>query len=112
MPDLLVRLERVRRAERISQARIAREIGVSQGHLSKVLRGKATLSQKLGGCLAKWMSNWEERSGAMLPTQRRVAFLVESIHSQCIELMHLLRAGKANDVERSSGAETPGGDAD
>ncbi|WP_156843245.1 helix-turn-helix domain-containing protein [Novosphingobium aquimarinum] len=47
MAEVIHEIERIRLAARISQAEISLTLGVTQGHYSKVINGKAELSLKL-----------------------------------------------------------------
>lgn len=89
MTDPRAQVEEVRAAERLSQAQIARILGVTQGHYSKVVTGRAPLTEKLRAR----MDDWLRTRGLVASTEAHVALrmqeLAASIRRECIELMHL-----------------------
>jgi transcriptional regulator with XRE-family HTH domain len=88
MVELIHEIERIRLAARISQAEISLTLGVTQGHYSKVINGKAELSSKLQERMEAWISGHEDGGQDSL-TSRRMKQLAASIRQQCMELMHL-----------------------
>ncbi len=95
MAELIHDVERIRLAARILQAEISLILGVTQGHYSKVINGKAELSTKLQERMQDWISTRDE-VGSETTTARRMKHLAVSIRQQCMELMHL--AGLSDEV--------------
>lgn len=92
MGDIIKEVENRQRATRMSQAEIARQLGVSQGQLSKVLAGKVPLTKKMSNRMAVWLA----RTGSI------EAVSAQEILKKCIELMHLIRRHiNPNDVSSS-----------
>ncbi|WP_030540852.1 helix-turn-helix transcriptional regulator [Sphingobium sp. DC-2] len=87
MTVVIHEIERVRLAARISQTEISQILGVTQGHYSKVINGKADLSRKLEERMRSWIG--AQDAGAETSTSRRIKQLAVSIRQQCMELMHL-----------------------
>ncbi len=95
MAEVIHEIERIRLAARISQAEISLTLGVTQGHYSKVINGKAELSSKLQERMQAWISAQGD-AGHETTTARRMKQLAVSIRQQCMELMHL--AGLPSEV--------------
>jgi transcriptional regulator with XRE-family HTH domain len=92
MSDLLATIEAARFRGRLSQSEVARVLGVTQGHYSKVIMRRVPLTAGL----CERMEAWLERQEAPLelnPAAERIHELVSSIRRECIELMHLVRLG-------------------
>ncbi|WP_323717270.1 helix-turn-helix transcriptional regulator [Paracoccus aminovorans] len=81
MVDLIEDVEARRQAARMSQAEIARELGISQGQLSKVMARKVALTSKMTARMSRWLG--KDSKGA--------EDLDQEILKKCIELMHLLQ---------------------
>lgn len=81
MVDLIDDVEGRRQATRMSQAEVAREIGISQGQLSKIMARKVALTSKMSIRMSRWL---EERP-------EEAANLDREILEKCIDLMHLLQ---------------------
>lgn len=81
MVDLIGEMEVRRQALHLSQDEVAARIGVSQGHYSKIIKGKAPLTPKM----AERMTGWLASAG---PLDRDNA---QEILEKCMELMHLLQ---------------------
>ena len=81
MVDLIEEVEARRQALRLSQEKVAAEIGFSQGHYSKVTKGGVPMTPKM----AAKMTNWLADEGALGKGS------AEEILEKCMELMHLLR---------------------
>ncbi|WP_121904509.1 helix-turn-helix transcriptional regulator [Sphingomonas sp. PP-CE-3A-406] len=88
MIEVIHEIERIRLAARISQAEISLALGVTQGHYSKVINGKAELSSKLQERMQAWIGA-QDNAGHETTTARRMRQLAVSIRQQCMELMHL-----------------------
>jgi len=88
MAEVIHEIERIRLAARISQAEVSLVLGVTQGHYSKVINGKAELSLKLHERMQEWI-NSQANTGHETATARRMKQLAISIRQQCMELMHL-----------------------
>ena len=87
--DLILSVDEARRAKRMSQLDIAKLLGISQGHYSKVFSGRAPLSAKLTGRMEAWLgSSGQEPIGSN--ASRRINQLAMSIRRECMELMHLV----------------------
>lgn len=99
MAEVIHEIERIRLAARISQAEISLTLGVTQGHYSKVINGKAELSSKLRERMQTWISVQDD-AGQETTTTRRMKQLAVSIRQQCMELMHL--AGLSDEVIEGS----------
>ncbi len=65
---------------RLSQSEIAQRLGCTQGHYSKVIKGKAPLSPKLSARMKKWV----KAEGVSDAEEGR------KIVEKCIELMHMV----------------------
>lgn len=93
MSDLLLDLEKVRFRARLSQEQIARALGVTQGHYSKLITGKVPLRAHLQGRIEAWLERQGSARGASEPVDR-INELASSIRRQCIELMHLVQGAE------------------
>lgn len=82
MRDLISEVENLRQSKRMSQAEVARQMGVSQGQYSKVIARRVPLAAKMTVRMRSWLEQHEST----------VASLDHDIREKCIELMHLLRA--------------------
>lgn len=87
--DLILSVEEARRAQRMSQATVARALVVTQGHYSKVTSRQVPLSDKLAGRMEVWLG---ESVNAPVgdAAARRIHELAASIRKECMELMHLV----------------------
>lgn len=88
MSSLLMSLESARKARHLRQAELAKLLEVTQGHYSKVVKGVVPLSASLEMRIRQWI----DAQGVEVDEQdraRRMKELANSIHSQCIALMHL-----------------------
>ena len=65
MTDVLRFLEAARRDSGLTQSAVARDLGMTQGHYSKVVRGIAPLSLRLGGRIEKWLAMRGVSAGAV-----------------------------------------------
>ncbi|MYA86853.1 MAG: helix-turn-helix transcriptional regulator [Boseongicola sp. SB0662_bin_57] len=81
MTDLIATTENLRRSERMSQAEVAREMGISQGHYSKVVAKRVPLAPKMATRVTVWLQQRETTS----------AGVDHEIITKCMELMHLLQ---------------------
>lgn len=88
MTKIISALEKIRRVERLKQEELARSLGISQGHFSKVLSGKAPLSGKLEAQISTWLQQQGHSSDGDAKSHR-IRELTNSIRQQCMELMHL-----------------------
>lgn len=91
MRDLIAEVESLRQSERMSQAEVAGQLGVSQGQYSKVVAKRVPLAPKMAAKLAAWLNQRDATT----------ANLDREILDKCIELMHLLQ-------ERVNAADKPG----
>ena len=99
-PDPVISTESARRRLGKSQSQIAEALGITQGHYSKVAKGKAALSPALEGQMNDWL---EKNAQPVLldAGAHRMRELASSIRMQCIELMHLAdRAMSASPSDR------------
>lgn len=81
MADLIVEVEARRQAARMSQAEVAREVGISQGQYSKVVAGKVALTAKMSVKMRRWLSGGDSPQ----------ADIDREILLKCIDLMQLLQ---------------------
>ena len=88
MVDVVGSVEEARRQERLSQLEVAQSLGVTQGHYSKVVAGRVSLSPALAERMEQWLVESGRQRGGNAST-RRMRELATSIRSQCMELMHL-----------------------
>lgn len=88
MKDPRGRLEDARAAARLSQAAMAKIIGVTQGHYSKVITGKVPLTEGLRDRMNAWLAAHPSPAGSA-DVPLRMQELAASIRRECIELMHL-----------------------
>ncbi|MCM5554070.1 helix-turn-helix transcriptional regulator [Pleomorphomonas sp. NRK KF1] len=58
IPEIVRRVESKRRETLMSQVELSRLLNVHQGHLSKILSGKAPLSKKMSLRMADLLSDW------------------------------------------------------
>lgn len=89
MTDVLRFLEAARRDAGLTQSAVARDLGMTQGHYSKVVRGIAPLPLRLGGRIEEWLA-MRGVSADAVPASDRARVLAASIRRQCLELMRLL----------------------
>jgi len=82
MSNLIEEVENVRQSERMSQAEVAHQMRVSQGHYSKVVANRVPLAPKMAARMKAWL---EQR-------KQTAANIDREILDKCIELMHLLSA--------------------
>jgi transcriptional regulator with XRE-family HTH domain len=82
MSDLIAEVENVRQSARMSQAEVAHQMGVSQGHYSKVVANRVPLAPKMAAKMIAWLEQSESTA----------ASIDREILEKCMELMHLLRA--------------------
>ena len=97
--DLILSVEEVRRSRRMPQVEVARALEITQGHYSKVVTLRATLSNRL----AERMESWLVASGqAPLggDATLRIQQLAASIRQECMELMHLVGLTETAEPER------------
>lgn len=95
MSDLIAEVESVRQSERMSQAEIAHQTGVSQGQYSKVVAGRVPLTPKMAARMRAWLERREQKS---MSNDREIL-------DKCIELMHLLRARVAEGKVSGNGGD-------
>ncbi|WP_445682726.1 helix-turn-helix domain-containing protein [Radicibacter daui] len=81
MTDLINELEAARQARRISQAEVAGDLGISQGHYSKIVARNVTLTRKMSLRMSDWLGRHDGHASD--PRLREVL-------SKCIDLMHSL----------------------
>jgi transcriptional regulator with XRE-family HTH domain len=86
---------------RQSQQQVARALGVTQGHYSKVITSKTPLSDKLKVRMEAWLA---ERGTIVAgdAASRRMHELAASIRRECMELMHLV--GRATNISGPRGS--------
>jgi transcriptional regulator with XRE-family HTH domain len=89
MTDLIAEVENVRQSQRMSQAEVAHQMGVSQGQYSKVVANRVPLAPKMATRMKAWL---EQRD------------IDRVILAKCIEMMHLLRAriDAAEEIDKKS----------
>lgn len=87
--DLVSSIERARRQRGLTQAELAEELGVTQGHFSKVARKVSPLSDKLEKRALAWLEVHGGPPEADDAAALRMKELASSIRAQCMELMHL-----------------------
>ncbi len=87
-PDSAISVEVARRRLGRSQAEIATALGITQGHYSKVVKGRVPLSPALEGRMKEWL---EEGMQPLIvdSSAHRMRELAVSIRMQCTELMHI-----------------------
>jgi transcriptional regulator with XRE-family HTH domain len=91
---------------RQSQDQVARALGVSQGHYSKVITARVPLTDKLKARMEAWLA----AHGTPVTgddASRRMHELAASIRRECMELMHLV--GRATNIARPGGSGTGSG---
>jgi len=88
MVKIISSVENVRRDERMRQDELARLLGISQGHYSKVLAGKVPLSGKLENRISSWLDE-QGRENKSDAKSHRIRELTNSIRAQCMELIQL-----------------------
>lgn len=88
MPDSAISVEVARRRLGRSQAELAAALGITQGHYSKVVKGRVPLSPALEGRMKEWL---EEGMQPLVvdSSAHRMRELLASIRMQCTEFMHL-----------------------
>lgn len=86
--DSAISVEAARRRLGKSQAEVATALGITQGHYSKVVKGRVPLSPSLEGRMKKWL---EEGMQPLVvdASAHRMRELAVSIRMQCTELMHI-----------------------
>lgn len=87
--DPMSALERVRRQRGLRQAELAKALGVTQGHYSKLARGIVPLSSKVHGRTVAWLKEYGGPIEGDDAATVRMKKLASSIRAQCMELMHL-----------------------
>lgn len=97
--DSIAQLEPLRRRLRLTQIAFASQLGVTQGHYSKVVRGIIPPGQRLSASIAQLLSE-SDQAGSETSDElaARISALAASIQRQCIELMHLAEAARARDI--------------
>lgn len=75
-------------AARLSQAAVARALGVTQGHYSKVVSNRAPLTERLKEHMESWLVK-QGATGSGSEATLRMQQLASSIRRECMELMHL-----------------------
>lgn len=101
--DLILSVDEARRAKRMSQLEIADQLGISQGHYSKVLSRSVGLSAKLTVKMEDWLEvSGKEAIGSY--ASRRISQLAMSIRRECMELMHLVGLAETEDISGHAGA--------
>jgi transcriptional regulator with XRE-family HTH domain len=88
MTDFQARVERARLRARLSQAQVSQTFQITQGHYSKVIKGKVTLTDKLRHKMEAWLVKQEDPVKG-IPTAQRLQELAASIQIECMEIMHL-----------------------
>jgi transcriptional regulator with XRE-family HTH domain len=94
MTDLIAEVENVRQSQRMSQAEVAHQMGVSQGQYSKVVANRVPLAPKMATRMKAWL---EQRESTASDIDRVIL-------AKCIEMMHLLRAriDAAEEIDKKS----------
>jgi transcriptional regulator with XRE-family HTH domain len=88
---LIARVESKMRKTGANQSTVASDCGLSQPHISKVLRGKIRLADKTAAKLESWLTS--ERAEAPSPALSRIARKLESLTPERrMQFMHLLAA--------------------
>jgi hypothetical protein len=89
-------VEQARLKVRLSQAQLGRTLEITQGHYSKVMSGKAPLTDDLWQKMEAWLKTQE---GPVIGPQvsRRMQELAASIRRECMELMHLVTLASDSD---------------
>lgn len=87
-PGSVISIESARRRVGKSQTQIAAQLGVTQGHYSKVVKGRVPLSPALASRMTEWLESNRQLVTADAGAHR-MRELATSICLQCIELMHL-----------------------
>ena len=88
MSNLMARLEQARLAARMSQQQLAEKLGVSQGHYSKVVTGRAPLGDGMRESVDAWLKA-QGTDGVAPDVTKRMQELAASIRRECTELMQL-----------------------
>ena len=94
MIDPRPRVEAARMASRLSQSQLARRLGVTQGHYSKVVTAKVPLSEGLRLRMEDWLGAQED-GAARSDARHRMHELAVSIRRECMELMQLVEMAEA-----------------
>lgn len=89
MSELIEEVERQRTAKRLSQAELADILQVTQGHYSKVVSGKVSLTNILAERMQGYLSKAKLPEGDT-PESGRVLELLNEIRNKCIEIMQSL----------------------
>jgi transcriptional regulator with XRE-family HTH domain len=89
MTDRINSLEHARRQLGLGQADLAKILGMTQGHYSKVVRRKVPLSSKLEDSMRVWLDANGVANNVEGGSELRMRELAASIRTQCIELMQL-----------------------
>lgn len=89
MADILGTIEEARRTARQSQEQVARALGVSQAHYSKVITAKVPLTDELRAQMESWLAARSVGAGGD-EASRRMHELAASIRRECKELMDLV----------------------
>lgn len=89
MTDMINSLEHTRRQLGLAQSDLAKILGVTQGHYSKVVRRKVPLSSKLEDSMRVWLDANGVAKEVEGGSELRMRELAASIRTQCIELMQL-----------------------
>lgn len=95
MTDSIQAADVARRRLRLRQGEVARELGITQGHYSKVLNRHAPLTHKLDQRIMEWLSSRAQPTDGDAASAR-MRDLAASIRGQCIELMHLVEQVSAD----------------
>jgi transcriptional regulator with XRE-family HTH domain len=74
--DLIANIEARRRLLRMSQQALALEIGMTQGHYSKLLRGRAPLASSAEAKLSAWLEQTDDRGRQQNEESQRLAALI------------------------------------
>jgi transcriptional regulator with XRE-family HTH domain len=93
--ELLRLVEEGREARELSQANIALACNISQGHLSKILKGKVKLGRRARVALAAWLHSEEAiqtvgGSDQMTDLVRRLSTKSEKMHNLIMHILKLL----------------------
>lgn len=87
--DLVDEVERRRVLQRIAQRRLATDLQITQGHYSKIIRGKIPVGKRAVAAMSAWL---EVQSGPPRDAKRSLSIveLAGEISMQCIKLARLM----------------------
>lgn len=87
-PDSVISVEAARRRLGRSQAELAAALGITQGHYSKVMKGRVPLSPALEARMKEWLEEGKQPL-VVDSSAHRMRELAVSIRMQLTELMHI-----------------------